>query len=164
MNQKAYAILLKLLEALGKNEWIAGTDWKLNLKADGNIPLSRMITAVGSIDGDKWQDQIQTLIRLTTSTEDEWTFFPEFTVYAQVAIGSLPSKDVAYKMIGNEAFMEKDIKDDKKFISAAREITRMVEAHINEVYQDYVDENEDLIRYFKQGLSEHGMPKSSWGA
>jgi adenylosuccinate lyase len=96
---------------------------------------------------------------LKISSEDDWTYFPEFTLYAQIAIGSIPSKDVAYKMIGNEAFMEKDIQDTKKFISAAREINRMVEAHINEVYQDYVDENDELVRFYKQGLSEHGLPK-----
>jgi hypothetical protein len=35
----------------------------------------------------------------------------------------------------------------------------MVQNHIGEVYQDYVDENDELIRFYKQGLSEHGLPK-----
>jgi hypothetical protein len=44
-------------------------------------------------------------------------------------------------------------------MSAAREIDHMVQNHIGEVYQDYVDENDELIRFYKQGLSEHGLPK-----
>lgn len=159
MNQKAEAILLQIVRALEKNEWTPGKDWKLTLKTDGHIPLIRSIVAEASMDGDKWKDQIEAYITLKISSEDDWTYFPEFTLYAQIAIGSIPSKDVAYKMIGNEAFMEKDIQDTKKFISAAREINRMVEAHINEVYQDYVDENDELVRFYKQGLSEHGLPK-----
>ena len=164
MNQKAEAILLQIVKALKQNEWSTGENWQLTLKADGHIPLIRSVVANASMDGDKWKDQIQAYITLKVSTEDEWTYFPEFTLYAQLAIGAIPSKDVAYKMIGNEAFMEKDIKDAKKFISAAREIDRMVQNHINEVYQDYVDENDELVRFYKQGLSEHGMPKFHRGA
>lgn len=162
MNQKAEAILLQIVKALGQNRWITGKDWQLTFKTDGHIPLISTISAQASMDGDKWKEQIQALIHLKISTEDEWTYFPEFTLYAQVAIGEIPAKDIAYKMVGNESFMEKDITNDKKFRSAAREITRMVESHINEVYQDYVDENDELVRFYKQGLSEHGMPKSSW--
>lgn len=164
MNPKAEAILLQIVKALKQNEWSTGENWQLTLKADGHIPLIRSVVADASMDGDKWKDQIQAYITLKVSTEDEWTYFPEFTLYAQIAIGSIPSKDVAYKMIGNEAFMEKDIKDSEKFISAAREIDRMVQNHINEVYQDYVDENDELVRFYKQGLSEHGMPKFRRGA
>lgn len=164
MNPKAEAILLQIVKALEKNEWITGKDWQLTLKADGHIPIIRTVTIQASMDGDKWKEQVQALLHLKVSTEDEWTYFPEFTLYAQIAIGEIPAKDIAYKMIGNEAFTEKEIKDEKKFLSAAREIDRMVQSHINEVYQDYVDENDELVRFYKQGLSEHGMPKSSWRA
>lgn len=159
MNQKAEIILLQIVKALENNQWATGADWQLSLKADGFIPLSRTVIAQGSMDGDKWQDHIQVLIRLKVSSEDEITFFPEFSLYAQIAIGSIPAKEIDYKMIGNEAFTEKDLKDKKKANLAAREINRMVDSHINEVYQDYVDTNEELVRFYKQGISEHGMPK-----
>ena len=164
MNQKSEVILLQIVKALEKNEWSTGKDWQLTFKTDGHIPLIRSIVANASMDGDKWKDQIEVYITLKVATEDEWTYFPEFTLYAQIAIGSISPQDIAYKMIGNEAFMEKDIKDAKKFISAAREIDRMVQNHIGEVYQDYVDKNDDLVRFYKQGLSEHGMPKVQRGA
>lgn len=164
MNPNAEVILLQIVRALEKNEWSTGKDWQLTFKADGHIPLIRSVMAEASMDGDKWKDQIEAYITLKISSEDDWTYFPEFILYAQIAVGSIPPKDIAYKMIGNEAFMEKNIKDEKKFLSAGREINRMVQNHINEVYQDYVDENDELIRFYKQGLSEHGMPKSSWRA
>lgn len=154
MNQKAEIILLQIVKALENNTWSTGPDWQLSLKADGFIPLTRPVMTEGSVDGDKWKDQVQVLIRLKIATEDEITYFPEFSVYAQVAIGSIPAKEIDYKMIGNEAFTEKDIKDTKKFHLAAREINRMVDGHINEVYQDYVDTNEELVRFYKQGSSE----------
>ena len=164
MNPKAEAILLQIVKALEKNEWTTGKDWQLTFKADGHIPLIRSVMVEASMDGDKWKDQVQAYITLKISTEDEWTYFPEFTLYAQVAIGSIPTKDIAYKMIGNESFMEKDIKDEKKFLHAAREIDRMVQGHISETYQDYVDKNDELVRFYKQGLSEHGLRKKAWGA
>jgi hypothetical protein len=162
MNQKAEVILLQLVKSIEKNEWSPGKDWQLTFKTDGHIPLIRSIMVEASMDGDKWKDQVEVYITLKVSTEDEWTFFPEFTLYAQVAIGSIPSQDIAYKMVGNTAFTEKDIKDIKKFIGAAREIDRMVHNHINEVYQDYVDKNDELVRFYKQGLSEQGIPIPSW--
>ena len=159
MNQKSEIILLQIVKALEKNEWYTGKDWQLTFKTDGHIPLIRSVIVEASMDSDKWKDQIEVYIILKIVTEDEWTFFPEFMVHAQISIGSIPSQDIAYKMVGNTAFTEKDIKDSKKFISASREIDRMVQSHINEVYQDYVDENDELVRFYKQGLSEHGLPK-----
>lgn len=158
MNPKAEAILLQIVRALEHNGWSANKDWKLTFKADGHVPLIRSVVAEASMDGDKWKDQIESYITVKMISEDEWTYFPEFTLYAQIAVGSIPPQDVAYKMSGNEAFMETDIKNEKKAMSAAREINRMVQNHINEVYQDYVDKNEDLIRFYKQDVSEHGMP------
>jgi hypothetical protein len=57
-------------------------------------------------------------------------------------------------MQSNTAFMADDVKDDKKAISASREINRLAENHVNEVYQDYVEKNEELVRFYKQGSSE----------
>ena len=153
MNQKAEAILLQIVRALEKYEWTPGKDWQLTFKTDGHIPLIRSVNVEASLDGDKWKDQVQVYITLNVTTEDEWTYFPEFTLYAQVAIGSIPTKDIAYKITGNEAFMEKDIQDQTKFLHAAREIDRMVQDHISESYQDYVDENDELVRFYKQGHS-----------
>lgn len=159
MNQKSQIILLQLVKALQSSKWTSDNQWQLSLKADGYVPLVRPVIVEGNLGGDKWKDQIYVMIRLKVSTEDEITFFPEFSIYAQVAIGSIPSKDIDYQMAGNEAFTEKDLKDNKKFNSASHEINRMVDSYINEVYQDYVDVNEDLVRFYKQTSSQPEPPQ-----
>ena len=159
MNQKSQIILLQLVKALQSSKWTSDNQWQLSLKVDGYVPLVRPVIVEGNLGGDKWKDQIYVMIRLKVSTEDEITFFPEFSIYAQVAIGSIPSKDIDYQMAGNEAFTEKDLKDNKKFNSASHEINRMVDSYINEVYQNYVDVNEDLVKFYKQTSSQPESPQ-----
>ena len=154
MNQKSQILLLHMVKALKTDKWASDNQWELSLKADGNVPLMRAVAVKGSLDGEEWKDQIHTMIRATITTDDEITFFPEFTLYAQIAIGNIPAKDIEYKMAGNVAFSDKDLKNDKKFHSAAREINRMVDNYVQELYQDYVDVNEDLVKFYKQSNSQ----------
>ena len=154
MNQKSQILLLQMVKALKANNWSSDSQWELSLKADGNVPLMRAVAVKGSLDGEEWKDQIHTMIRATITTDDEITFFPEFTLYAQIAIGNIPAKDIEYKMAGNVAFSDKDLKNDKKFHSATREINRMVDNYVQELYQDYVDVNEDLVKFYKQSNSQ----------
>jgi len=151
MSQKSEIILLQIVKALESIGWLVDSQWQLSLKADGFIPLMRSITTQGSLNDTEWSDEIHTLIRLKVTTEDEITFFPEFSLYAQIAVGSVPPQDIDYKMMGNQSFTDKDVKDTKKAATAAKEITRMVESHINEAYQDYLDKNEDLVTFHAQG-------------
>jgi hypothetical protein len=154
MNQKAQVILLQIIKALQQNKWTTDNQWQLSLKADGYVPLMRSVVVQGSLDGDKWQDQIYTIIRLKITTDDEITFFPEFSLYAQIAIGEIPAKDIEIQMMGNVAFTDKDMTDSKKFISAAREINRMVDNHLDESYQDYINVNEQFVKFYKQMNSQ----------
>ena len=152
MSQKSEIILLQIVRTLETLGWSVDSQWQLSLKADGFIPLVRSITTQGSVNETEWSDEIPTLIRLKVTTEDEITFFPEFSTYAQIAVGSVPAKDVDDKMMGNQSFTDKDVKDTKKAATAAKEITRMVESHINEAYQDYLDKNEDLVAFHTQNM------------
>lgn len=154
MNQKSQILLLQTVKALKTNNWDSDNQWELTLKVDGNVPLMRQIAVKGSIDGAEWKDQVHTMIRVSITTDDDITFFPEFALYAQIAIGNIPAKDIEYKMAGNVAFTDKDLKNDKKFMSAAREINRMVDNYIQEAYQDYVDINEDLVKFYQQSSSQ----------
>jgi len=54
--------------------------------------------------------------------------------------------------MGNQSVTDKDVKDTKKAATAAKEITRMVESHINGAYQDYLDKNEDLVAFHTQNM------------
>ena len=152
MSQKSEIILLQIVRTLETLGWSVDSQWQLSLKADGFIPLVRSITTQGSVNDTEWSDEIHTLVRLKVTTEDEITFFPEFSMYAQIAVGSVPAKDVDDKMMGNQSFTDKDMKDTKKAATAAKEITRMVESHINEAYQDYLDKNEDLVAFHTQNM------------
>jgi hypothetical protein len=154
MNQKSQILLLQMVKALKANNWSGDNQWELSLKADGNVPLMRSVTVEGRLDEEKWKDQVHTMIRVSVTTDDEITFFPEFSLYAQVAIGSIPAKDIEYKTAGNVAFTDKDLKNDKKFQSAATEISRMVDTYIGEMYQDYIDINEEVVKFYKQGSSQ----------
>ncbi len=152
MSQKSEIILLQIVKALESLGWSVDSQWQLSLKADGFIPLVRSVTTQGNLNDTEWSDEIHTLIRLKIATEDEITFFPEFSMYAQIAVGSVPPEDIDYKMMGNQSFTDKDVKDTKKAAIAAKEITRMVENHIGEVYQDYVDKNEDLVAFHTKNM------------
>jgi hypothetical protein len=154
MNQKAQIILLQIVKALKSNDWTGDNQWELSLKADGNVPLVRLVPVDGQSETEKWKDQVHTLIRVSVTTDDEITFFPEFSLYAQIAIGSIPAKDIEYKTAGNVAFTDKDLKNEKKFQSAALEISRMVDSYIGEMYQDYIDINHELVKFYKQGSSQ----------
>ena len=159
MSQKSNIILLQVVNALKSLGWAPDSQWQLSLKADGFIPLVKSVTAHGSLNESEWTEDIQTLIRLNVTTDDEITFFTEFSIYAQIAIGSIPPQEMDYKMMGNQAFTDKDVKDAKKATTAAKDIDRMVDGHINEVYQDYVDKNEDLVTFYHQGGSGGGETK-----
>jgi hypothetical protein len=161
MNSNAETILLQIANSLGKKEWTPGKDWQLTFKTDEQIPLTRDVVVKASMDKDTWKDQVGVYITLKISSEDELTLFSEFTIYAQIFIGSIPSKDIVHKMMGNESFTGKDIKNNTKISGAAREIDYMVRSYINEIYQNYIDENNDLVRFYRQGLSENGISKSS---
>jgi hypothetical protein len=164
MNQKAQVILLQIVKLLKDDRWTTDSQWQLSLKADGYVPLVRPIIVEGRLDDTKWKDQIHTLIRVKVSTDDDITFFPEVSIYAQIAIGEVPAKDIEYDIMGNTAFTDKDLKDSKKLSSASKEITRMVDNHINEVYQDYVDTNEELIMFYKQASSQNNSEQPPTGA
>jgi len=148
MNQKSQILLLQMVKALKVNDWSGDNQWELSLKADDNVPLMRSVPVEGHLGEEKWKDQIHTMIRVSVTTDDDITFFPEFFLYAQIAIGSIPVKDIEYKTAGNVAFTDKDLKNDKKFQSAAHEISRMVDTYIGEMYQDYIDINEDLVKFY----------------
>lgn len=155
MDKKVEGILLQIVKKLGdENGWMIDKDWELTFKSDGHISLVRSLEVEGSLDGDTWTDQISTAVHLTMSSEDEWTFWPTFTIYAQIQIGSIPPEDIAYKMSSNVPFMAEEVKDASKAGKAAREINRVVETHIGKSYQDYVSKNKEVVRFYKHSSSD----------
>lgn len=154
MNKKVEGILLQISKKLEQEgKWMVDKDWAITLKAEGHITLIRQIMVRGSLDEDEWQDQIAVTIQLKMGTDDEWTYWPEFTIYAQIKIGEIKEEDIAYKMQSNVAFVPDDVTKADKAAKAANEMTRLVESHVGEVYQDYVEKNEEVVRFYKQSSS-----------
>ena len=153
MNQHSTIMLLQLVKAMKTHGWASDSQWELSLKADGHVPLIRQVEVHAEMDDKKWKDQVSAMVNLRITTEDEITFFPSITVYAQIAIGSIPPEDIEYATAGNESFTEKDIKDHTKFKQAAAELTRIVDNYINEIYGNYVTKNDELIRFYNQSSS-----------
>jgi hypothetical protein len=154
MDKKVEGVMLQIAKKLEKDQgWMVDKDWALSLKSEGHITFVRSFMVHGSLDEDKWKDQIVVTIHLKLGTDDEWTYWPEFTIYAQIKIGDIKEDDIAYKMQSNVAFMPDDVKDEAKAGKAAREITRLVESHLSEVYQDYIEKNEEVVRFYKQDSS-----------
>lgn len=158
MDKKIEGILLQIVKNLEKNNgWMVDKDWQLTYKTDGYISLVRSIEIESSMDQTEWNDQVATAIHVKMTSEDEWTYWASFTVYAQIKIADIDSEDIAYKMTSNVAFMSDDVKDETKSSRAAREINTMAQTHISKSYQAYVDKNKEMVKYYMQA-SGGGTP------
>lgn len=157
MDKKIEGILLQIVKRLEKeNGWMVDKDWALTYKTDGHIALIRTIEVEGQLDQTKWKDQVATAIHVKMTSEDEWTYWAEFTIYAQIKIASIDSEDIGYKMTSNVAFMAEHVKDETKASKAAREINTATQTHILKSYQAYVDKNKEAVKYFMQSVEQDG--------
>lgn len=151
MNEKIQAILLKIIVQLKTMRWKAASDWEITLKSEGHVPLIKMIGVEGNIGVEEWRDDIETYIDLKLSSDDQITYFPDYTVYANIKVAELETKDFVYKMDVDVAFTAEDFKNEDKINLAARKIDRLVENQIEQEYGDYVDTNSESIKYYKRG-------------
>ena len=150
MNQNIQAILLKVVLELKKMQWVAGKDWEITLKSEGHVPLVKQISVNGSMDDEEWRDDVETHLQLKLDSDDQITYFPDYTIYANIMIDGGTSKDIAYKMDADVAFTEKEIRDDRKIEQCAKRINRLVEDHIEQEYASYIDNNAEEIKWYKQ--------------
>ena len=154
MNEKIQAILLKIVLDLKKLSWEAHPDWEITLKSEGHVPMIKQIGVEGSMGDDDWRDIIETHLDIKLISDDEITYFPNYTIYAAISINDVASKDIAYKMDADVAFTERDVRDQSKITLAAKRIDRMVENHIEQEYGNYVSSNSQSIKYFKNPNDE----------
>ena len=150
MNEKIQAILLKIVLNLKKSNWSAGPDWEITLKSEGHIPLVKKILVDNNMPDNTFRDEIETMIDLNLITDDEITYFPNFTMYANIMVSGGPSKDVVVKQDVDVAFTDKDFQNEGKIVSSARKIDRMVESYIENEYDNYIDANSNAINAYKQ--------------
>jgi hypothetical protein len=112
--------------------------------------LLKQVTVHGSIDDEEWRDNVETHIELTLRSDDEITYFPEFTIYANILINGGTSKDVVYKLEADVAFTNNDLKDDRKIGHCATKINRLVDDHIEQEFSKYINDNAEAIKWYKQ--------------
>ena len=151
MNEKIQAILLKIILELKKLGWAAAQDWDLTLKSENQVPMVKQVSVAGAMNDDEWRDDIETHVDLKLISDDNITFFPSYTIYAEIFLQGGSSKDVVYKSDVDVAFTENDFRDNRKFKIAASRINRIIEDYMEQVYADYVDTNANDINNFKQG-------------
>ena len=118
MNKEVEGVLYRIAKKLNKEEgWMVDKDFDVTVKSDGHIILIRSFMVRGSLDEDEWKDQIAATIHLSLETDDEWTYWPEFTIYAQIKIGDISEENVTYKMQSNVAFLpSKDVEDEEQYV------------------------------------------------
>lgn len=159
MRKEIEGILLQIVKRLeNEHGWMVDKDWQLSYKADGHISLVQNIEIEASLDQNKWKDQVATAIHVKMTSEDDWTYWASFTVYAQVKIADIDSEDIAYKMTSNVAFMAEHVKDETKATRAAREINNMTRTHIAKTYQAYVDKNKEVVNFYIQNNNSDQNP------
>lgn len=151
MNEKIQAITLKLVVALQKEKWNVDKDWQITLKSEGHVPLRKYVSVRGNLGDEDWSDDVDTTIDLRLASDDEITFFPEFTMYATLYISGGGGKDVAHKTDADVAFVADDFNDDKKIQLAAKKISNGVSEYIENEYSNYVDQNASDIQSYKMG-------------
>jgi hypothetical protein len=151
MNEKIQAILLKIVLDLKKLKWSAGPDWEITLKSEGHIPLVKKVLVDNTMSDNKFRDEIDTMIDLTLITDDQITYFPNFTIYGSILIDGGPSKDIAVKQDVDVAFTDKDFQNAAKIVSASKKVNNMVESYIENEYDNYIDTNSKAINAYKQG-------------
>ncbi len=156
MNEKIEAILLQIAKKLKEDGWIIGKDVNVDIKVEGYISLVHEFVVEGSLGEAKWKDQLAVTIHFKLGTEDEVTYWPEFTIYAQISVAgveNIKEENIEYPMQSNVSFTTNDARNEEKAAEAAREITRLVESHVQDSYYKYIERNEKVVRYYKEGGS-----------
>lgn len=151
MNQNIQAILLKVVLELKKLQWITDNAWEITLKSEDHVPLVKQVPVQGTLEDEEgWRDDIETHISLKLVSQDEITYFPEYTIYANITIPGGNIKDIVYKMEADVAFTKEDLKNDRKAGQCANRINRLVCDHIEQEYSNYLDNNSEEIKFYKQ--------------
>ena len=154
MNEKMTAILLGIIADLKKLKWNPGDSWEITFKGEGYVPMLKQIVVSGNNDDKSWTDEVSIQIHLLLTTDDQITYFPRLTIYGNIQLGSIESKDIAYWLDCDVAFTEKDVRNEKEINNAAERIDLIVTEYVTEDYQDYCYIHADEIKSQKSEISE----------
>lgn len=163
MNEKIQAILLKITIELKKLGWTTSPDWQITLKSEEYVSLVKDIGVSGEINDNEFKDNVQTHIDMKLLSSDEVTYFPEYTVYANLFIDSVGSKDLSYKMDVDVSFMDKEFTNENKIVLAAKKIDRRISDYIEKEFESYVSDSSSEIEHNKlTGLNNADQDFERW--
>jgi hypothetical protein len=152
MTEKIQTIFLKLIRDLKRDKWIPSPDWEITLKSEGQVSLQKNINVSNYIGDREVKEEILTNIDVKMASNDNITFFPEYTIYANIMLNGLVSEDVTYKSEANVAFTEHDFGKDEKINQAAGSISRQVGEYIDGQFNDYCsNHNDEISNYHLSG-------------
>lgn len=157
MNDKVQRILVKIALALKQLRWKADKDVELTLKSDGVLQLVKSFRLSSSMGDKEWTEDLDVAIDLKFDSEDQITFFPEYTIYADMYVEGGNSHNVMYEADCSIAFTERDeevtdpeIKKqvDAKIAQAAKTIDSYVEDHVQSEWDSYLDSNAENVQTY----------------
>ena len=151
MNEKIQAILLSIILELKKLGWVPSPDWEITLNTEKKGLLNKNIPVESVIKGKHKTDNIEILLELTINSEDKITYFPNFTIYGYILVRGNSSRDIIHTTESDVSFMESDVKNIRKFKSAASKINRHIENYIQSEYTSYLDDIQKDIEYYNSG-------------
>lgn len=151
MNEKIQAILLKTVLELKKIGWTASPDWEITLKSEGHVPLVKNIGVENSIGDEEIEESIETHIDVKLDSEDEITYFPNLSIYANILVQGGSTKDVVYSIDVDVALTDQDIQNQMKISMASRKIDSLTNNHLEQEFNEYIDMNTEAIIAYRQG-------------
>ena len=148
--RKTHLILQKIALNLRSFGWRILPEWELQLKSEGNIPLTKKISSDNNIDANinlSLKDDIfQSNPKLTSPDQPTSSYYPEYTVYAALSANGVATHDIDTNEDVDVTFNEADFNNDEKTKLAAHKINGQVEFLIGKEYKKYTSQNQDAIR------------------
>jgi hypothetical protein len=163
MNENIRKLLVRIALALKAKGWKAAEDIELTLKSDGKLVLNKPVKVDASVNDKEWRENVETSLHFTLASDDQITFFPEYSIFAEFFIeGATGSHDVAFKSDADVGFTEHDQlatdpdikqKVNLKIAQTAKMMDDLVEMQIQDEFDEYANESShDIQAYHDQKM------------
>jgi hypothetical protein len=158
MTENIQKSLVRVALALKQLRWKADENVDITLKSEGQVTLSKVFNLESQMNDKEWKEPMDVTIQLRMDSADQITWFPEYTIYANLYVEGATSQDLVYKADASIAFTDYDQtvtdpeikkKVDLKIAHAAKVIDDIVEDHLQDEWNSYLDSaSEDVQAYY----------------
>lgn len=148
---KLDSILVKVAAALQREQrWRLEANADVSFRSESKIPLTKSVKVVGTIGDKQFDHNVDVLVELTLGSDDQITWYPEYTIEGEIYLEGGPIKDLDCSLDADTSFSENDVNDFHKVSEAAQRINQYVENHVQHEFETYVNLNVDVIEDFKK--------------